>query len=92
VGLSSTSLNRQAYREIYGRSPAEDQHQLERHHHGAIEQASSYQSFQFSSTEAAILALEAIRQQQQQQSAEPNISITLTVASSGGRRANSMAS
>ncbi len=92
VGLSSTSLNRQAYREIYGRSPAEDQHQLERQHHGAIEQASSYQSFQFSSTEAAILALEAIRQQQQQQSAEPNISITLTVASSGGRRANSMAS
>ena len=92
VGLSSTSLNRQAYREIYGRSPAEDQHQLERHHHGAIEQASSYQSFQFSSTEAAILALEAIRQQQQQQSAEPNISITLTVASSGGRRASSMAS
>ena len=92
VGLSSTSLNRQAYREIYGRSPAEDQHQLERQHHGAIEQASSYQSFQFSSTEAAILALEAIRQQQQQQSAEPNISITLTVASSGGRRASSMAS
>ena len=91
VGLSSTSLNRQAYREVYGRSPAEDQHQVERQHHGASELASSVQSFHFSSTEAAIVALEAMRQQQRQ-SAEPVVSITLTVASSGASRASSMAS
>lgn len=96
VGLSSTSLNRQAYREIYGLSPAEDQHQLERHHHNAIELASSVQSFQFSSAEAAILALETMRQQQQQQqqhqAAQPVVSITLTVASSGSTSATSTAS
>ncbi|MEI7664457.1 MAG: helix-turn-helix domain-containing protein [Synechococcaceae cyanobacterium ELA263] len=80
VGLSSTSLNRQAYREIYGLSPAEDQHQVQRHQHAAIELASSYQSLQFSSIKAAIVALQAI-QQQQPQNAEPVVSITLALSS-----------
>ncbi len=81
VGLSSSSLNRQAYREIYGLSPAEDQHQMERHQHDTIERASSYQSFHFSSIQAAIVALQAI-QQQQQQNAEPVVSITLALSTS----------
>ena len=83
VGLSSTSLNRQSYREIYGLSPAEDQHQVQRHQHDAIELASSYQSLQFSSIKAAIVALQAI-QQQQPQNAEPVVSITLALSSLPG--------
>ena len=81
VGLSSTSLNRQAYREIYGLSPAQDQQQFARHQHDNVELLSNYQSLQFSSIKAAIAALQAI-QQQQPQSTEPVVSITLALSAS----------
>jgi AraC-like DNA-binding protein len=80
VGLSSNSLNRQAYREIYGLSPAEDQHQAQLHDYNGVNLSSDDQSFHFHSLEAAIAGLQALQQPLKDLREPALVSITVTVS------------
>ena len=84
VGLSSNSLNRQIYREIYGLTMAEDQQQAQLQNYTGVNLSSDDQSFHFHSLEAAIAALQALQQPRTDQEEPALVSITVTLTTAPG--------
>jgi hypothetical protein len=83
-GLSNSTLNRQAYRQMYGITPAEDQLQAEAPQASRLESLSNTRYFHFTCPDAAIEALQDLLRRRPELARDPGLSITLTVADSMG--------
>ena len=83
-GLSNSTLNRQAYRQMYGITPAEDQLQAEAPQASRLESLSNTHYFHFTCPDAAIEALQDLLRRRPKLARDPGLSITLTVADSMG--------
>lgn len=79
VGLSSNSLNRQTYREIYGLTLAEDQQQAQLEDQGGVDLSSDDHFLHFNSIDTAIAGLQAIQPSLTDQAEPAPVSITITI-------------
>jgi len=81
-GLGNSTLNRQAYRQIYGITPAEDLLQAAGPQPDRLERLSNSHCLHFTCPDAAIEALQGLLERRPELTTDPAFSITLTIADS----------
>jgi AraC-like DNA-binding protein len=88
VGLSASTLNRVAYREVYRVSPAEDLARGGLDHLADAEQSSRLETFHFNALEAAISALQTMESQWREGTNHGDLAISICIANSSKRKSS----